>query len=135
MLQTGTSQPGERGNGVPAPMGRKGHKITPLDRFQSSGISQVRHGRMIASPEKSGIGKIDLVESYPKTCRLVLESYSWRSNRALKIDPRGVFSCVFYGKNLAVDGIACLQKSRSNDVCERSPQKRSISSRGNWLEM
>ncbi len=42
---------------------------------------------MNASPQKSGIGKIDLVESCPKTCRLVLESYSLRSNRTLKIDP------------------------------------------------
>ena len=37
-----------------------------------------------------------LVESFPKTCRLMLGPHSLRSNRALIIGPGGVVSCVVY---------------------------------------
>ncbi len=61
---------------------------------------------MIASPEKNKERYWKyLVESCPKTCRLVLESYSLPSNGALKFDPGGVLSCVIYGNRCSRRGV------------------------------
>ena len=61
---------------------------TPLVYFQSSNTPRQEKLRSRTSRRWN-----HLVESFPKTYRLVLESHSLRSNRALKIGPGGGILC------------------------------------------
>ena len=66
--------------------------IHPRDRFSKLGYSTAR-----MAPALKGRRWKDLADSFPKTCRLVLEPRLVRSNRALRVGSGGVLPFVTFG--------------------------------------